>query len=99
MRRALAIGEKALGPDNPDVAAILSNLAALLEAKGDYVAAEPVYRRALAIVEKALGPDNLKPNCRNCSMPATSTPLCASRPSRYKPAAMSPSNYRETSMS
>jgi tetratricopeptide (TPR) repeat protein len=57
-RRALAIGEKALGPDHPYVAIYLDNLAVLLEVKGDYQAAEPLFRRALAIGEKALGPDH-----------------------------------------
>ena len=57
-RRALAIDEKALGPDHPLVAMRLENLAALLDAKGDYAGAEPLYRRALAIDEKALGPDH-----------------------------------------
>jgi tetratricopeptide (TPR) repeat protein len=57
-RRALAIDEKALGPDHPDVATDLNNLAELLRAKGDYAGAEPLYRRALAIDEKALGPDH-----------------------------------------
>src|SRR5208337_478060 len=58
MRRALAIDEKALGPDHPAVATELNNLAGLLEARGDYAGAEPLYRRALAINEKALGPDH-----------------------------------------
>jgi tetratricopeptide (TPR) repeat protein len=57
-RRALAIDEKALGPDHPDVARDLNNLAALLEDKGDYAGAEPLLRRALAIDEKALTPDH-----------------------------------------
>jgi len=58
LRRALAIDEKALGPDHPDVAVDLNNLAKLFETKGDYAAAEPLMRRALAIDEKALGPDH-----------------------------------------
>jgi CHAT domain-containing protein/tetratricopeptide (TPR) repeat protein len=57
-RRALAIREKALGPDHPDVATSLNNLAMLLQAKGDYAGAEPLYRRTLAVREKALGPDH-----------------------------------------
>ena len=57
-RRALAINEKALGPDHPYVATNLNNLAFLLYDKGDYAGAEPLYRRALAIDEKALGPDD-----------------------------------------
>src|SRR5271157_1671209 len=58
LRRALAMVEKALGPDHPYVAACLNNLAELLRAKGDYAGAEPLYRRALAIDEKTLGPDH-----------------------------------------
>src|SRR5271157_5063378 len=63
-RRALAIREKALGPDRPDVAQSLNNLAMLLQAKGDYAGAEPLNRRALAIDEKALGPDH--PDVAGC---------------------------------
>ena len=57
-RRALAIAEKTLGPDHPNTAMSLDNLAGLLASKGDYAAAEPLYRRALGIAEKALGPDH-----------------------------------------
>src|SRR5208283_1560796 len=57
-RQALAIDEKALGPNHPDVATNLNNLAELLQAKGDDAGAEPLYRRALAIDEKVLGPDH-----------------------------------------
>ena len=48
-RRALAIDEKAFGPDHPDVATALNNLAALLRATNRLGEAEPLYRRALAI--------------------------------------------------
>jgi tetratricopeptide (TPR) repeat protein len=57
--RALAIRERALGPDHPDVATSLNNLAALYYAQGRYAAAEPLYQRALAIREEGLGPDHL----------------------------------------
>ena len=57
-RRALAIDEKALGPNHPTVAWYLNNRALLFKAKGDYAAAEPLCRRALAIDDKALGPDH-----------------------------------------
>ena len=56
--RALAIWEKALGPDHPDVALSLNNLAGLYRAQGAYERAGPLYERALAIREKALGPDH-----------------------------------------
>ena len=55
---ALAIDEKAVGPDHYDVAAILNNLAALLQEQGDLAGARPLFERALAISEKALGPDH-----------------------------------------
>jgi hypothetical protein len=57
-RRALAIREKVLGPDHPDTAQSINNLALVLYAKGDYAGAEPLLRRALAIREKALGPNH-----------------------------------------
>jgi len=56
-KRALAIHEKALGPEHPAVAQSLNNLALLYYSLGDYAKAEPLYKRALAIYEKALGPD------------------------------------------
>ena len=56
--RALAIFEKALGPEHPDTAAKLSNLANLLWAQGDFAGARPLCERALAISEKALGPEH-----------------------------------------
>jgi tetratricopeptide (TPR) repeat protein len=55
-RRALAITEKALGPEHPAVAARLSNIGSALNSQGDSAGALEQYRRALAITEKALGP-------------------------------------------
>jgi len=57
---SLAILEKALGVDHPDVARTLNNLAALLQSQGDYDGARPLYERSLAIGEKALGPNHLE---------------------------------------
>ena len=57
-QRALAIREKALGPEHPDVARSLNNLANLYHDRGDYAKAEPLYQRALAIREKSLGPEH-----------------------------------------
>jgi CHAT domain-containing protein/Tfp pilus assembly protein PilF len=54
----LAIREKALGPNHPDVAQSLNNLAALYKDQGRYADAEPLYKRSLAIREKSLGPDH-----------------------------------------
>jgi uncharacterized protein YecA (UPF0149 family) len=58
MRRALAIDEMSYGPDHPDVALSLKNLAALLQATKRPTEAEPLMRRALAIAEKIYGPDD-----------------------------------------
>jgi tetratricopeptide (TPR) repeat protein/CHAT domain-containing protein len=57
-QRALAIDEKAVGPDNPNVATALTWLALLYKSQGRYADAEPLYKRALAIREKALAPDH-----------------------------------------
>ncbi|HMG73972.1 MAG TPA: CHAT domain-containing protein, partial [Pyrinomonadaceae bacterium] len=50
--------EKALGPEHPDVAQSLNNLAELYRAQGDYGRATPLCQRSLAILEKALGPQH-----------------------------------------
>jgi hypothetical protein len=57
-KRSLAIQEKALGPDHPDVATSLSGLADLYQDEGRYADAEPLYKRSLGIKEKVLGPDH-----------------------------------------
>ena len=57
-KRSLAIREKALGPDHPDVGTSLNNLAVLYQSQGRYADAEPLLKRSLAIAEKALGPDH-----------------------------------------
>jgi CHAT domain-containing protein/endonuclease YncB( thermonuclease family) len=57
-QKVLAIREKALGPEHPDVAQALNNLAMLYQAQGDYGRAAPLYQRSLAIREKALGPEH-----------------------------------------
>jgi len=56
--RALAITEAQLGPDHPDMATSLNNLALLYDSLGHYGEAEPLYQRALAITEAELGPDH-----------------------------------------
>ncbi len=52
MRRALAIDEGSYGPDHPNVATALNNLAELLQATNRLGEAEPLMRRALAIDER-----------------------------------------------
>jgi tetratricopeptide (TPR) repeat protein len=64
LRDALAISVKVLGPEHPDTAISLTNLANLLWSQGDLVGARPLYERALAIREKAFGPEH--PDTATC---------------------------------
>ena len=48
-KKALQVAEENAGPDHPDVAASLNNLALLYRAQGQYAQAEPLYKRSLAI--------------------------------------------------
>ncbi|MGO9531441.1 MAG: tetratricopeptide repeat protein [Syntrophobacteraceae bacterium] len=57
-RRALALHEKSLGQDHPEVAINLGNLATLLSETNRFQEAETLTRRALAIDEKILGPEH-----------------------------------------
>lgn len=57
-QRAVRIKERHLGPEHPDVAVSLNNLAIVLEESGRYEAARPVYERALAVRRRAFGPDD-----------------------------------------
>src|SRR5689334_2314447 len=57
-KQALAIHEKVLGSDHPDMAISLNNLAELYRSQGKYIEAEPLYKQALAIREKVLGSDH-----------------------------------------
>jgi tetratricopeptide (TPR) repeat protein len=54
-KRTLAIREKAFGPNHPDVATSLSNLAVVYEAEGRPAAAEPLLWRSLVVREQTLG--------------------------------------------
>jgi tetratricopeptide (TPR) repeat protein len=56
--RALAIDKKALGPEHPNLAADLNNLASLYRKIGHDAEAEPLYRRALTILKKVLPADH-----------------------------------------
>jgi tetratricopeptide (TPR) repeat protein len=57
-RRAVALRERAFGPDHPAVAADVAALAALLDAQGLNDEAEAMYLRALATFERVHGPDH-----------------------------------------
>jgi len=52
---AWEVAENTFGPDHPNVATSLNNLAVLYKAQGKYAQAEPLYKRALAIREKPWG--------------------------------------------
>jgi CHAT domain-containing protein len=58
IRRALAIDEKASGPEAFSVMADLNNLAILLEETNHLAEVGPLKRRALAISEKIYGPEH-----------------------------------------
>ena len=57
-KRALAIYEKILDLEDPELATTLNNLAHLYTNQGQYEQAEPLFQRAIAIGEKALGPEH-----------------------------------------
>jgi hypothetical protein len=56
--RALAIAEAAYGPDHPEVAIRLNNLAMIWRDVGELGKARPLAERALAIDEATYGPDH-----------------------------------------
>src|SRR5215213_6992443 len=58
LKRAIAVEEKALGPEHPGLAGRLNNLAVLYWATGRVAAAEPLFARALAILEERLPLDH-----------------------------------------
>jgi hypothetical protein len=58
LKRSLAIREKILGPEHPNIANGLCSLASLLQYKGEFKKAEPLLRRALGIFIKSLGPEH-----------------------------------------
>lgn len=85
LRRALATQEQELGPNHPNTATSLNNLALLYHTQGKYTQAEPLYQRALAICEHELGPNhpdtatslnNLAALYRNQGKYTQAEPLC-----------------------
>ena len=54
-RRALAIQEKALGPEHPATANTRNNLGVFLSLRGDFAQAETLHRAALVTMEKVFG--------------------------------------------
>jgi tetratricopeptide (TPR) repeat protein len=64
LRESLRLREAHGGPDSPELAVVLNNLALLLRDTNRLGEAEPLYRRALAIDEQSYGPDH--PNVATC---------------------------------
>jgi tetratricopeptide (TPR) repeat protein len=58
LERALALAEKRLGPDRPDTALSLRNLAEVLREQGDLTGAQALHDRAVRVYETCLGPDH-----------------------------------------
>jgi CHAT domain-containing protein/tetratricopeptide (TPR) repeat protein len=54
----LSFKERTVGPEHPEVAVILSNLAFVCQSLGEYTSAEQFLKRALAIDEAAYGREN-----------------------------------------
>lgn len=55
LREALALRQRALGPNHPGVATSMLNVAAVARDAGDYAAAESLFRASLAIRRRAFG--------------------------------------------
>jgi tetratricopeptide (TPR) repeat protein len=58
LKRAIAITEKAYGPDHPQLVSGLQVLALVYQQTGRFAEAEPLLKRAIAIGEKTYGPDD-----------------------------------------
>jgi tetratricopeptide (TPR) repeat protein len=56
--RALAIREQVLGPNHPETALALNNLAGLLYRQEDLSTARSLLEQSLAILQRALGPQH-----------------------------------------
>ncbi|MGY4233430.1 tetratricopeptide (TPR) repeat protein [Bradyrhizobium sp. USDA 4449] len=57
-KRALAIGEKVLSREHPDVGQSLNNLATLYVKQERFAEAEPLFQRAIAIFQQVGGPEH-----------------------------------------
>ena len=77
-QKALSIQEQILGPEHPDIATTLNNLAILYYEQDNYVEAEILYKRALNIREQELGP-----NHSNVASPLNNLALLYADQGRY----------------
>ncbi len=57
-QKCLAIDEKSLGTEHPEIAKIYNNIGLLLNDEGEYQEAFSVYQKCLAIQEKVLGTEH-----------------------------------------
>src|SRR4051794_41487974 len=57
-KKAIAIGEKALPADHPDLATWYNNLALLYQAQGRLAEAEPFFKKAISTDERRVGDDH-----------------------------------------
>ena len=74
-RRALSIKEEILGPEHPDVAMTLHNLAALCKATGHQADARSLCERALEIFVRTLGEAHPRTKiCRDSCSQLSGTP-------------------------
>ena len=66
-RRALAVFQKSLAADDPNIAMSLNNLANVYFYQARYAEAEPLHKQAIEIREKALGPEHpdVAQSCNN----------------------------------
>jgi Flp pilus assembly protein TadD len=58
LNRAVELSKRSLGPDHPETARRLGNLASALAERGQLDKAEPLLQRALLVKEKTLGQDH-----------------------------------------
>lgn len=59
-KRSLTLRQQVLGEEHLDIAASLTNLAALYEEQGKYEQAEPLFRQVLEMTQNILGEENLE---------------------------------------
>ena len=56
--KAVQLAKRVYGPEQPNTATSLDNLALLYQVMGEYAKAEPLYKEALRIKQKVLGPEH-----------------------------------------
>src|SRR5271154_6530662 len=56
--KVVELARRVRGPEDPDTASSINNLALLYSQIGEYAKAEPLYKEALRIYQKLLGPEH-----------------------------------------